>query len=117
MRDLLQFAAGRGVMTTYVSKLLAAFPAIASPDHDVPASQAEYLTAHSPLPVSLTEPLNDRELQILRLMSARLTNREIAEELYLSVNTVKWYARSIYDKLGVANRREAGSRARELGIL
>jgi ATP/maltotriose-dependent transcriptional regulator MalT len=56
-------------------------------------------------------------MQILRLMSARLSNREIADELYLSVNTVKWYAHSIYEKLGVANRREAGSRARELGIL
>jgi ATP/maltotriose-dependent transcriptional regulator MalT len=70
-----------------------------------------------PTPDQLVEPLNDREMQILRLMSARLSNREIADELYLSVNTVKWYAHSIYEKLGVANRREAGSRARELGIL
>jgi LuxR family maltose regulon positive regulatory protein len=37
--------------------------------------------------------------------------------LYLSVNTVKWYARNIYIKLGAANRREAVSRAKELGIL
>jgi ATP/maltotriose-dependent transcriptional regulator MalT len=56
-------------------------------------------------------------MQILNLISARLSNREIAEELYLSVNTVKWYARSIYDKLGVASRRQAGARAKELGIL
>ena len=52
----------------------------------------------------------------VRLMSARLSNREIADELYLSVNTVKWYARSIYDKLGAANRRETGLPARELAI-
>jgi LuxR family maltose regulon positive regulatory protein len=50
-------------------------------------------------------------------MAARLSNQEIAVELYLSVNTVKWYARNIYSKLGVGNRREAVVKARELGIL
>ena len=56
-------------------------------------------------------------MAILRYMASRLSNREIADELHLSVNTVKWYARNIYGKLGVGKRREAVSRARELRIL
>ncbi len=107
MNDLLKIMVDKGISPLYASRLLAAFPAQEqSPGHLLP-----------PTPDQMVEPLNDREMQILRLMSARLSNREIADELYLSVNTVKWYARSIYDKLGVASRREAGSRARELGIL
>jgi LuxR family maltose regulon positive regulatory protein len=107
MKDLLRIMVDKGMCLLYTSRLLDAFPAQES-------SPAHLL---SPTPDQLVEPLNDREMQILRLMSARFSNREIADELYLSVNTVKWYARSIYDKLGVASRREAGSRARELGIL
>ena len=56
-------------------------------------------------------------MTILRYMAARLSNQEIANELYLSVNTVKWYARNIYSKLGVGNRRAAVVKARELNIL
>jgi LuxR family maltose regulon positive regulatory protein len=51
------------------------------------------------------------------LLAERRSNREIADELYLSVNTVKWHARNLYGKLGVERRREAVERARELGIL
>ena len=65
----------------------------------------------------LIEPLNDRELQILRLLAAGLSDREIAQELYLSINTVKWYNRQIYAKLGVRRRDPAVARALELGIL
>jgi len=110
MRGLLQSAARKDISRSYAAKLLTAFPAKPSPGITVPDSR---LLTISP---SQIEPLNEREMQILRLMSARLTNREIAEELYLSVNTVKWYARSIYEKLGVSNRRDAGSRGRDLGI-
>ena len=46
-----------------------------------------------------------------------VTNREIAEELYLATNTVKWYGSQIYGKLGVRKRAEAVDRAHELGIL
>jgi LuxR family maltose regulon positive regulatory protein len=65
----------------------------------------------------LVEPLNERELELVRLLAERRSNREIADELYLSVNTVKWHARNLYGKLGVERRREAVERARELGIL
>ena len=65
----------------------------------------------------LVEPLTSRELEILSYMAQHLTNREIADALILSLNTVKWYARQIYGKLGVDGRREAVSRARDLGLL
>ena len=111
MVELLRLAARHNINPTYTTKLLAAFPSLPSPEQPVLTSQSR------PMPMSQMDPLNDREMQILNLISARLSNREIAEELYLSVNTVKWYARSIYDKLGVASRRQAGARAKELGIL
>jgi LuxR family maltose regulon positive regulatory protein len=60
---------------------------------------------------TLLESLNDREIAILRLMSAGRSNREIGDELYLSVNTIRWYASQIYTKLGVKNRGEAAARA------
>jgi predicted ATPase/DNA-binding CsgD family transcriptional regulator len=65
----------------------------------------------------LVEPLTDREFEILSYLAERRTNREIADSLVLSLNTVKWYARQIYDKLAVGNRRQAVVRARELGLL
>jgi len=66
---------------------------------------------------TITDPLSDREIAILRLMAAGLANREIGAELYLSVNTVRWYASRIYSKLDVKRRGEAVARARETGIL
>jgi ATP/maltotriose-dependent transcriptional regulator MalT len=66
---------------------------------------------------SLVEPLNEREISILKLMAAGCTNNEIADELYLSVNTIRWYAGQIYSKLGVKNRSAAATQARKLGIL
>jgi DNA-binding CsgD family transcriptional regulator len=50
-------------------------------------------------------------------MAAGLTNREIAEELFISPETVKKHTGSIYAKFGVGHRTEAVARARELGIL
>ncbi|NTU82626.1 MAG: hypothetical protein HGA45_25195, partial [Chloroflexales bacterium] len=66
---------------------------------------------------TLPEPLGDRERTILRLLAAGLTNREIGAELYLSINTVRWYLSQIYAKLEVAGRREAVARARELRVI
>ena len=60
------------------------------------------------------EALTDAELAVLRLLRSELSQREIGAELYISLNTVKSHARSIYRKLGVATREEAVERAREL---
>ena len=61
--------------------------------------------------------LNISERQILKLLGNEYSNQQIADELHLSVNTVKWYARRIYALLGANNRREAIMKARQLGML
>jgi len=70
-----------------------------------------------PRPSPLIEPLTDRERQILRLIAAGRSNPEIAEILYLSLNTVKWHAKNLYGKLGAGNRVQAVARAEELHLL
>jgi predicted ATPase/DNA-binding CsgD family transcriptional regulator len=65
----------------------------------------------------LIEPLTRREQEILTLLAAGHTNKEIAASLNLSLNSVKWYARQIYGKLGIENRLQLPSRARELGLI
>jgi LuxR family maltose regulon positive regulatory protein len=65
----------------------------------------------------LAEELTDRELSILLKLQGPLTQREIARELYLSINTVKGYTKSLYRKLGVTTRLEAVDRARDLGLI
>jgi LuxR family maltose regulon positive regulatory protein len=65
----------------------------------------------------LVEPLSERELEVLRLLAAGLSYREIAEELYVSINTVKAHAKNIYSKLGVHGRMQAAQRATELDLL
>jgi LuxR family transcriptional regulator, maltose regulon positive regulatory protein len=63
------------------------------------------------------EQLSGRELEVLRHVSRMLSTAEIAEEMYLSVNTVKSHLKSIFRKLGVSHRREAVRRARQLALL
>jgi pimeloyl-ACP methyl ester carboxylesterase/DNA-binding CsgD family transcriptional regulator len=58
------------------------------------------------------DQLNEREREILKRLSAGLSDQQIADELFLSLNTVKWYNRQIYAKLGVANRFQAMAHAR-----
>ena len=64
----------------------------------------------------LVEPLSHKEHKTLQLLISGLSNKEIAEQLYVSPNTVKTHLRNIYDKLRVNNRAQAIARARELGI-
>jgi LuxR family maltose regulon positive regulatory protein len=61
--------------------------------------------------------LSERELAVLRLLASKLSQREIAGELYVSFNTVKTHTRSIFRKLGASSRTEAVERARELGFI
>jgi LuxR family maltose regulon positive regulatory protein len=63
------------------------------------------------------DELTERELAVLRLLPSELSQREIAEALYVSINTVKTHTKGIYRKLGVDTRDEAVSRARELGVV
>jgi LuxR family maltose regulon positive regulatory protein len=63
------------------------------------------------------EPLSEREIEVLELVAAGLSNAEIAGELYLSVGTVKAHVHHIFGKLLVRNRSQAVARARELRLL
>ena len=66
---------------------------------------------------SLREALTESEMRILRLLPTNLSKRDIAEELYLSVNTIKAHTRHLYAKLDAHSRREAVERARALRLL
>jgi LuxR family maltose regulon positive regulatory protein len=63
------------------------------------------------------EPLTDRELEVLRLLRSELSLREIANELFISHNTIKSYTQSIYRKLGVTSRAAALETARDIDLL
>ncbi len=103
MARLLQEARSRAVLPDYVAKLLAAFGG----DGALPASAQQ----------ALPEPLTEREAEVLELIAAGLTNREIAEALVVSPETIKKHTGNIYNKLSVRSRTEAAARARELKLL
>jgi LuxR family maltose regulon positive regulatory protein len=65
----------------------------------------------------MTESLSDRELEVLRYLATSLTSTEIAQELYVSPNTVRFHIKNIYSKLGVHQRAAAVERAKELGLI
>jgi LuxR family transcriptional regulator, maltose regulon positive regulatory protein len=65
----------------------------------------------------LLEPLSDSEIRVLRYLPTNLSTREIANELYVSPNTVKTHMHRLYAKLGTHLRGEAVTRARALGLL
>ncbi len=65
----------------------------------------------------LAEPLSSRELEVLRLISAGLSNQQIADQLSVAPSTVKTHINNIYGKLGVQTRVQAVQRVRELGLL
>jgi LuxR family maltose regulon positive regulatory protein len=88
-------------------------------DQLLAASASEDGTTAPPLlaPSALIEPLSQRELEVLGLVTQGMSNREIAEELFITVGTVKTHVHHILGKLGTRTRTEAAARARELGLV
>ena len=80
-------------------------------------NQQSSIKNHQSKITNLIEPLSDREIEVVRLLAAGLSNLEIAHKLYLSPNTLKAHTQNIYDKLDVHSRVQAVNRARELGYL
>jgi LuxR family maltose regulon positive regulatory protein len=106
----------KNIAAEYISQLLDAFT------HEELGVIPD-VSAHTPPdPLSsenqaLVDPLTKREIEILTLLAQRLSNREIAEKLFISPGTVKLYTIKIYQKLDVHSRREATVKANELGFL
>jgi LuxR family maltose regulon positive regulatory protein len=99
MAQLLRQALARGIAPRYIGLL-----------------QAAYLPVADAAP-PLAEPLTARELTVLRLIAAGLSNQEIADQLVIAIGTVGKYTNTIFTKLGVRNRTAAVERSRVLGIL
>ncbi|MFC1921685.1 LuxR C-terminal-related transcriptional regulator [Chloroflexota bacterium] len=95
-------AARRGESPEYIGKILAAI-----------GEQADRETSSA----AMVEQLSKREIEVLRLVSAGLSNREIAAKLYLSPGTIKTHVHNICGKLGVTNRTQAVVHASELNII
>ena len=66
---------------------------------------------------SLAGPLSNRELEVLCLLAEGLSNREIAQKLYIAIATVKVHTGNIYGKLGVTNRTQAVTQAQKLNLI
>ncbi len=109
LAGLLYEALSREIEPDYVRRLLVAFPIAESKQVDPSRSKAPEF--------ELIEQLSEREVEVLQFIAEGLTNPEIADRLYLSLNTVKVHTRNIYGKLGVNNRTQAISRGKILGIL
>ena len=91
-------------------------------NNGVSASYARMILGHLGLQdgdgeETAVQPLSPREIEVLQHLAAGQTNRQIAEEMVVSLNTVKAHTRRLYDKLDVNNRTQAVARARQLNIL
>jgi LuxR family maltose regulon positive regulatory protein len=103
---LLYRAAEHGIAPEYAGRLLAAFPSV-EPMPRVPPRPSPEMIA----------PLSEREREVLLLIAEGLSNRELAQRLFLSLSTVKTHTYNIYGKLHVHSRTQAVAKARALGIL
>jgi LuxR family maltose regulon positive regulatory protein len=106
MAKLIYEASKEGFSTEYCGRLLHAFPDQVPEDIGLNSLKSEII-----------EPLTPREREVLSLIEEGLSNKEIAEHLFLSVGTVKVHTRNIYGKLCVSNRTHAAAKARSIGIL
>jgi LuxR family maltose regulon positive regulatory protein len=94
-------------LRTYLDRLIDAFSNKAEISSPIPRPQKN----------GLTEPLSERELEVLQLLPSSLSSTEMAGELSISVNTLRSHLKSIYAKLDAHSRYEAIARAKDLGLL
>jgi LuxR family maltose regulon positive regulatory protein len=105
MVELLERAVAQKISPNYASQLLAACK----------AEQVRYASHAERQP--LVDPLTAREMEVLNLLAAGLSNKDVAETLYITPGTVKRHTVNIYSKLSVNSRTQAVARARELNLI
>jgi LuxR family maltose regulon positive regulatory protein len=110
MGQLLRRAVVRGISVDYAGRLLSTL------EQEATRTGTRAATSEETRP-PMIEPLSPRETEVLRLLTTHLPHAEMAEELVVSVNTVRSHLKSIYGKLDAHSRMEAVERARELGLL
>jgi LuxR family maltose regulon positive regulatory protein len=110
--ELLRDLAAPGLPGLYLKTLIAAFP-----DHSAATSLAEARQPSATGVQTLTEPLSERELEVLRMVADGHANRAIALALTIEVGTVKRHIHSLLGKLDAPSRTAAVARARALGLL
>jgi LuxR family maltose regulon positive regulatory protein len=116
MADLLKRLFEQNVAPNQLKKVLNAFEDI-KPTAVTKVSVPDTESPPTPIAQPLIEPLSNREMEILKLLSKRLQNKEIAEKLFISPNTVRTHLQNIYQKLNTSSRHQAVDRAFDLGIL
>ncbi len=112
-------------LPTYVGRLLSALGQEAQPAPppvpSVPSVPTVPSVPSAPsvpsVPLPLVEPLSERELEVLRLMASGLSYKQVAQQLVVSLNTVRFHVKGIYGKLGVNKLASAIERARALDLL
>ncbi|MFC1923456.1 LuxR C-terminal-related transcriptional regulator [Chloroflexota bacterium] len=109
MALLLNEALNRGIKPEYVRQLLVAFP-------DFEPEPADSVQGQAP-GSELVEPLSEREIEVLQLIAAGHKYQEVAEQLVISLNTVRHHTKNIYCKLEVNNRTQAIKKANDLNLL
>jgi len=116
MFELLNRLAKQNISVKYVGELLIAFRKEGTLSGQTPLDDDAFTSRYA-MNSPLDESLTNRELEILALLAQRMRNKEIAEKLFISPETVKRHTINIYSKLNVHNRREAAKKATTLGIL
>lgn len=105
-------SAANSILQNYAIKLLSAFPPEQAP------AVVQTHKAAAGLPASyLVDPLSERELEILKLVAAGLSNQQIGRKLFIATSTVKRHINNIYAKLNVHSRMQAVTKGRELKVL
>lgn len=109
IKPLLEDLQQKGIAPFFIDDILLALPSTSTTNHNTTV----HMKKRADLPIQLT----NREMQILELLAKRFTNKEIAEELFISPGTVSQHNNRIYKKLDVSSRQDAVVKAKQLNLL
>jgi LuxR family maltose regulon positive regulatory protein len=116
MAELLREAHKRGITSDYAASLLATFGEVKIENEELRSGAAQAHSQCSMLNAQLPEPLTAREREVLRLVADGASNGEIADQLVITVGTVKRHINNLFGKLGVQSRTQAVRAARDLHL-